>query len=253
MELGASLKTAQAFGAVLVVFISTIFLGLTLVQFFLEWGASTIYQIIQVLLPSAFLCQLLTFAGFASKFCSEIVDELDEQKGTVQSTCTPGDAGVMAIFNLVAIIAMTTLMSMVTPPEHPMFQLYGTGNPVRLVSYDSQSSRDRRRQQKREGQGASKHHGQSSYRPRDSTRRGKMEHYVMREPQRRQKIRTTVVNGPGVRKTTKEITHPDGSQTITTTVEELVPYASDTDIIDSDCDGDSITSNDDEHMEVAKL
>ncbi|CAB9497688.1 expressed unknown protein [Seminavis robusta] len=278
MELGASIKTAQAFGIVLVIFIASIFLGLALVEFFLERGTSTIYHFIRVLLPSSFLCQLLTFAVFASKFCSEVVDELDEDKGTVPATCTPGGAGVVAIFNLVSIILMTTLMSMVTPPEHPVFQLYGTGNNVRVVKSGGrvgskdprnrhldqyQRHRDRHGQtnhskQQQQRYSSAKHSRASSrpshYTPDRSTRSKsssrKVEQYTMREPQRpgREKIKTTIVNGPDVRKTIKEITHPDGSQTITTTVEEL-RSCSDAATEMVDIDDESLTMDDEEEYD----
>ena len=254
IELGASLKIARAFGVVLLVFITIIFLGLTLVHFFLERWASEIYHIIRVLLPSAFLCQLLTFAGFASKFCSEIVDESDEQKGTSPSSCIPGDAGVVAIFNLVAIIVMTTLMTMVTPPEHPMFQLYGTGNSIRAVPTNrpakNQSTTDCESQLEYPFEGRTtgvSQYGRSSHRSRDRySCEVEKDSIGDWQQQGRSKIRITVINGPDVRKTIKEITHPDGSQTITTTVEELALNDSDT---ESDCDGDSITITGEEFLD----
>ena len=45
----------------------------------------------------------------------------------------------------------------------------------------------------------------------------------MVEPMRpgHETIKTTIIDGPNGRQTIKEITHPDGSQTITTTVEEI--------------------------------
>ena len=41
--------------------------------------------------------------------------------------------------------------------------------------------------------------------------------------------KTTIVDGPSGRQTIKEITHQDGSQTITTTVEEIHPCNSGSD------------------------
>lgn len=210
VELGASIKTAQAFGIMLVTFQTLMFLGLAMVHFFLENGTEFIYHIIRVLMPSAFVCQLLTFSAFASKFCSEMLDPLDEEGGTMPATCVPGGAGVVGIFNLVALILMTTLMNMITPPEHPVFQLYGTGNSFVKV-----------KQPKRRQTTASKRSRRRDYhKPKRQT---EVESCSMMEPQRpgKEKIKTTIVNGPDVRKTIKEITHPDGSQTITTTVEEI--------------------------------
>lgn len=226
--LGPSVKTAQAFGILLVILEASIFLGFFLVHFFLERGTSTIYHIIKVFLPSAFICQILTFSSFASKFCTEIVDELDEEGGTMPATCVPGGAGVVGIFNLVAIILMTTLMSMVVPPEHPVFQLYGTGNDnVRRIkrqkvvpqAYDY-PTKPPKRSSHRSKKTREKPSRQSYEKP--PKQRG-VDSYSYREPQRpgKDKVKITIVNGPDVRKTIKEITHPDGSQTITTTVEEL--------------------------------
>jgi hypothetical protein len=210
MELGPSIKTAQAFGILLVIFTSSIFLGLILVQFFLERGAEIIYHVIRVFLPSAFCCQLLTFASFASSFCTEMPDEEDGQP--VPATCVPGGAGVVAIFNLVAIIIMTIIMSMVSPPEHPVFQLYGTGNSLRVKG----------------GSGSAPSGGSGS---RGRRKKPRIEKVSLMEPQRpgKEKIKTTIVNGPQIRKTIKEITHPNGSQTITTTVEEIRGYDEDYD------------------------
>ena len=95
VKLGPSIKTAQAFGIMLVCFQTLIYLGLALVHFFVEWGTDVIYHIVRVMLPSAFCCQLLTFAAFASKFCSEVVDPMDEEGGTMPATCVPGGAGVV--------------------------------------------------------------------------------------------------------------------------------------------------------------
>jgi hypothetical protein len=249
MELEASLKTAQAFGIMLVVFTTTIFLGLTLVQFFLEWGTLPIYYTIRALLPCGFFCQLLTFSSFGSKFCYEIVIEMEEGEGSLPATCTPGSAGVVAIFNGVAIIVMMALMNIVIPPDHPVFQLYGTGNCASLVGNNGKGNnqdrhdlpRRRKHQSNRHCTGISKH-GRTSFHPGDSTRSRQVEQYTIREPQRpgREKIRTTVVNGPDVRKTIKEITHTDGSQTITTTIETLMSYVSDADIIDGDSEATTI-------------
>lgn len=219
--LGPSVKTAQAFGILLVVLEASIFLGFFLVHFFLERGTSTIYHIIKVLLPSSFICQILTFSSFASRFCSEIVDELDEEGGTMPATCVPGGAGVVGIFNLVAIILMTTLMSMVVPPEHPVFQLYGTGNNhVRPITKRKKVAPQHHYPTKPPKRSSHRSKKQSYEKP---PRQSDVESYSYREPQRpgKDKVKITIVNGPDVRKTIKEITHPDGSQTITTTVEEL--------------------------------
>jgi hypothetical protein len=274
MELEASLKTAQAFGILLVVSATTIFVGLSLVQFFLEWGTLTIYYSIRVLLPCAFVCQLLAFASFGSKFCDEIVVELGEGKGTVPATCTPGTAGIVAIFNMVAMMMMMMLMNAVIPPEHPMFQLYGTGNSVTVIGNQcgrkNQDMYDHPKRPRYQSNRQSTKRGRASHHPRDSSKRRQMEQYTMREPQRpgREKIRTTIVNGPNIRKAIKEITHPDGSQTITTTIErhmfdtsdadiidcefeattleDLLSYASDPGIADSDCSENSNTTSEEE-------
>jgi hypothetical protein len=231
VELGPSIKTARAFAILLLAFEVLIFLGLALVHFFVEYGAKTIYHIVRVLLPSAFCCQLLTFAAFASKFCSEILDPLDEEGGTMPATCVPGGAGVVGIFNLVAIILMTTLMNMISPPENPVFQLYGTGNSDVRINNQRQRTPKTVSEPKKPPK---KHH--------KPKRQKEVESYSIREPQRpgRETVKTTIVNGPGVRKTIKEITHPDGSQTITTTIEELQTSFDDFD------DEDELTYEDDD-------
>ena len=190
----------------------SIFLGLFLVQFFLEHGAKSIYHSIKVLLPCAFFCQLLTFASFASSFCSEIIDEEDEYKGTVPATCVPGGAGTVAIFNLVVMIVMMIVMSMVIPPDHPVFQLYGTGNSV--VRLDQNHHRSRRDTRQPSKSSSPKNH-QNKPKP--------IQKFSMVEPKRpgRETIKTTIIDGPDGRQTIKEMTHADGSQTITTTVEQI--------------------------------
>lgn len=216
-KLGPSLKTAQAFGILLVIFSVVCFLGLILVQLFLERGTKTIYHVIRVLLPSAFCCQLLTFAVFASDFCKEIQGGDDDTHQLQPATCMPGEAGVVAIFNLVAIIVMTIVMSMISPPDHPVLQLYGTGNNVILkddwsngngYSYNSSEQKAARKKKRKK----KKEH--------------KMEKVSMMEPScpGQDQVKTTIINGPTSKQIIKEITHPDGSQTITTVVEEIQPY-----------------------------
>ena len=217
IELGRPIRTAQAFGVLLVMFMLSIFLGLLLTQFFLEHGSKSIYHIIKVLLPCAFFCQLLTFTSFASIFCSEIIDEEDEFKGTVPATCVPGGAGTVAMFNLVALIVMMIVMSMVVPPDHPVFQLYGTGNSV--VRLDQQQTYRSRRDTTKSRSSS------SSAKKKTQHQRQPIQQYSMVEPKRpgHETIKTTIIDGPNGRQTIKEITHPDGSQTITTTVEEIHP------------------------------
>ena len=196
----------------------SIFLGLFLVQCFLEHGAKSIYHSIKVVLPCAFFCQLLTFTSFASSFCSEIIDEEDEYKGTVPATCVPGGAGTVAIFNLVVMIVMMIVMSMVEPPDHPVFQLYGTGNSV--VRLDQNHHHHSRRDTSRPSSKA------SSTRKKQNKQKPGIQKFSMVEPKRpgRETIKTTIVDGPDGRQTIKEITHVDGSQTITTTVEQIRPF-----------------------------
>ena len=238
IELGRPIKTAQAFGILLIILMLSIFLGLFLVQFFLERGAKSIYHIIKVLLPCSFCCQLFTFASFASSFCSEIIDEEDEFKGTVPATCVPGGAGTVAIFNLVAIIVMSMVMSMVIPPEHPVFQLYGTGNSV--VRKDRTSS----------SRGTKRPSSSPSTKQKNNHR--SIQKCSMVEPKRpgKEKIKTTIVTGPDVRKTIKEITHADGSQTITTTVEEIRSYHDDGKIDHTYQDDDVSLGDDSTILEV---
>jgi len=263
-HLGTAVKTSQAFGILANIIMAFIFLALMAVQFFLEHGAKNVYHVISVLLPCGFCCQLLTFASFASKFCTEILDPEDPEGGTMPATCVPGGAGVCAIFNLVAMILLTVLMKMLNPPDHPVFQLYGTGNPMLRAIYPTPThalkdinkkkkkkkkqpinqhyaytpssqqqqrlrqkrralrEQERERQQRHSTRDSRPHHGRSRGRGEAS---GPMETFSLMEPQRpgKDKVKTTIVNGPNVRKTIKEITHPDGSQTITTTVEELQP------------------------------
>ena len=210
IELGSSLKTAQAFGALLVVFTSCIVVGLMTVSLFLEKCTELIYHVIRVFLPSAFCCQLLTFTAFASTFCNEIED----QDGImVPATCIPGGAGVAAIFNCANIIVMMVLMSMISPPDHPVFQLYGTGNSMMISKGDDNISN-------------SNNNRHSSKKKRQKKKERKMEKVSLTEPYRpgRDRVKTTIINGPKVKQIIKEITHPDGSQTITTTVEEFQPY-----------------------------
>jgi len=218
VELGRPIKTAQAFAVLLNIETMLILLGLLLVQLFLERGVKNIYHSIGILLPCAFLCQLLTFTSFASSFCSELVDEADEFKGTVPVTCVPGGAGTVAIFNLVAMIILMTIMSMLEPPEYPVFQLYGTGNSV--VRTRSRSRRHSSTQCFTSKQPTSSISSITS----KKKRLKQHEQCVIAEPKRPGKqevIKTTIVNGPDGRQTIKEITRADGSKTITTTFEEI--------------------------------
>ena len=252
MELGVPLKTARAFGVVLVLLTAITFMGLTLVHFFLEWGTLTIYHFIRVLLPFALLCQLLTFSSFGSKFCHQIVNEADNDTGTISATCTLGSAGIAAVFNQVALVVMMILINIVTPPEHPMFQPYGAVGSVTLDA-NHQGIHNHSNHQKHHGNQYSQsfsNQQRPSRHSRDNKRRShNVEQYTMLEPQRpgHNKVRATIVNGPGVRKTIKEITHPDGSQTITTTIEKPLSYDSDADIFGGDCfnsDTDLLSNHD---------
>lgn len=142
----------------------------------------------KALKPLWWTVRILLVSSFFSQCFSFILFASDRCDNSSDNFgCSLGGAGIVAVLNLFVLVALIVFSIMVPPPQHPFLV-------VRWHQEERQAT-------------------VSGY-----------QSNVAAAPGDQDDTKITVVEGPdGTRTTTKEITHPDGSVTVTTTVEEAVP------------------------------
>ena len=175
-------QVARVFGVVATLLMTVVLLLFTL-QLFVQIAKEEIWFAVRCLLTCTLISQLLTFVVFKAEVCSF----------SDSAQCVPGAAGALAIVNIFCMLGLTMLSYISPPPPNALFLRWrgdGSTEPMKSV-HDAFVEQQLQLSESPE------------YRSDEQT------------------ISIQIVYEYGEKKTIKEITHPDGSKTITTTIEEL--------------------------------
>jgi len=112
VNLSAAAKTAKAFGVICCLLTSIIMLQVLSLQLFLQYKREFVWKMTRIQAIVAPLAQVLTFTAFGDENCS----------GS-NVKCVPGAAGVIAIFNVLFLIALACVCWFATPPSQPLFEI----------------------------------------------------------------------------------------------------------------------------------
>jgi len=109
-EFDTAFRTGRAFGAITTLLLTTV-LVLATVQLFCHTAMRLrIWYSFRIFLPVITISQLITFTAFGSNICHGVAE------------CRPGGTGIAVILNVFLLLALTTLVCLVSPPMRPVFQ-----------------------------------------------------------------------------------------------------------------------------------
>lgn len=212
-------KASRVFGTVAALLMSLV-LVCGVLQLFTTIAKDSVWYAIRGMLLGALVFQTLVFVAFRSNTCqdSELID------------CEIGSAGMMTILNCLVLAGLAVLACAVPPPANPLFARSSSkysGDEKTVVEPKVVYSVDEKVDPEDQGSGHIEQAG-----PHLSTVQGFNETNVDRasncdmnqicpECSGHEFITVRVEFGLNEKKTVKEITHADGSKTITTTIERL--------------------------------
>lgn len=208
----------RAFGVLTSLFL-TLGAILTVIQLFVGSWRSEIWLSMKGILLAACVAQILVFVVFGTGVCN--VND--------QTQCVVGSASLFAIFNLLLLLALCTATFCLEAPTHPIFLIYNETNRSRLQSL-SASALERKLSSLPDGSVEDEDHNTNASSSEEDHHHQSVQRYLERSspapqyeraPDDAQEITVRVEFSPTERRTVKEITHPDGSKTVKTTVEEL--------------------------------
>jgi hypothetical protein len=225
----------RAFGIMTVVALTVAFFMLALVMLFLGLYKDTLWLILKALYVIAFLTNLFTFSVFAADVCSEM-------SGSATS-CKAGPAGGLAIFNIFILIFLIIMSWLVPPPPNPVFRrwedpsstleeivevcdvkegdehgLDTVASKERFMEYDDKQQEQPVVVIEKDGD-----NGEGEEKPYDEERHetdmSMDTTTTTSRPDENVQITTEIT--PDGKKIVEVVTHPDGSKTVTTTIEAL--------------------------------
>jgi hypothetical protein len=237
----AAFQAARAFGAVTALLMTTVLL-LSLVQLFTHAGSEKVWYITRGLLLSAVICQLLVFLAYRTDMCTSSPEFIE---------CIPGGAGIMVIINIILMAGLSIVTLLMPPPSNPIFAVYRVhrkdeahagssttsslavaSGEARVMACTSKAASLFTLQEEEVGSG-------------EDTETDSLEDYEQREKivkiapiartlgdvkiapiartvgEPEETITISMEFTDDEKKTIKTITYPDGSKTVTTTIEEL--------------------------------
>lgn len=218
---------SRVFGTVSAMLMSVVYI-LHVSQIFVHGAKEEIWLAIRVLLPSVTVFQLLVFIAYRTNTCTE--REFIE--------CVPGQLGIWVILNVILLASLTVVTFLMPAPAHPLVMRYfPPGQEMKLSTLSRRLDQSSRRVLE---PGSLMVVGAEPL-ARSEDEETANESYIGDPPERILKIRpfgtsslvadasekeaeliTVAVEFVGNEKRTiKTLTHPDGSKTITTTIEEL--------------------------------
>ena len=225
-----SFQSSRIFGTITAFLMTSVF-TMSFTLLFVQIAKDEIWLVMRVLLPCATISQILVFFGYRTKTCT--MTDLIE--------CRPGGAGIMVIINIFLMVTLSIVLILVPPPPSPVFRIFGknevyprqseppnkTKSAVNGISSTqthsptspqfTNSRRPRRlmtpipESHSKELSGGSESSFHSSTGPKKAVR-------IAEETET---ISVKVEFSGNEKKTTKTVTHADGSRTITTTIEEI--------------------------------
>jgi hypothetical protein len=235
-DFDAAFQASRVFGAIAAFLLSAIFFLYNLLLFF-KRAKDEMWIIMRILLPCATISQLLVFVAFKTKTCS--ASDLVE--------CRPGPSAIVVILNVFLLVVLSVGFFIFPPPPGPMFRFHNdqgdsstmASRPNRQSGLDAVSTPER-------AQSGKRNHTRRvvAVRPPGSPISAtsldlpSLEHSpcpdrsfhdtsTSENPTKRVRIATEPAETIMVqveyteteKRTTKTVTHPDGSKTITTTIE----------------------------------
>lgn len=233
---------ARVFGAVAAM-LATIVLLINLLLLFVNVAKEEAWFVVRLLMPCATVCQLLAFTAYKTRLC----------QGQMQ--CVPGQLGVWVILNVILSVVMSVLIFLMPCPPHPLFGHYRPGRTAARPNRDDSTAEDSalpvvpvihtsqqlNKKKKRflvdprslhllKRKDAAKKVADECTAA-DSHPVGRSEHaerIIRIDPlphsaseDEAELITVTVEYSSREKRIVKTVTHPDGSKTITTTIEEL--------------------------------
>lgn len=219
-------ELARACGAIAASFMSAAVL-LHLVHLFGRRATEVTWYITRVLLPSAVIAELLVFLVFRSELCNSNPDFVE---------CIPGGSGIVVMINLFLLTALSVVMCIVPPPAIPIFAPYldqkanapeAASTTSSLVVGGGDVTEVPRKpvslyplREEAESEDDTESDSQEYFEPRQ--RIVKIDPVPRHFEDTTETMTITIDITDTEKKTIKTIVHPDGSKTITTTIEELV-------------------------------
>ena len=198
-------KAGRAFGILtaMIMTINVMLLGMVLL--FVHRNRLLLWRLVKALLIVTFLTQLFTFSVFASDVCKSFQD--------IPTTCQAGSSSKIAAVNVFVLLSLIVISFLVPPPSHPMFRRWDSTYPTDLTEHKHVIS-------------TGENLDEIEILAKDTS----LEDYEDTElrpygaTQDSNEIDTLMIQelGPDGRRTTKEITHPDGSKTVTETIETVL-------------------------------
>lgn len=108
----AAIKTARAFGAICCLLTSFVMLQVLSLRLFLQHKRTFVWKCTRIQAIAAPFAQVLTFTAFGDNSCS-----------ASNVKCVPGAAGIIAIFNVLFLIALACVCWFAVPPEFPLYEI----------------------------------------------------------------------------------------------------------------------------------
>jgi hypothetical protein len=196
---GGAFGAGRAFGVMTVMAVLSALFVIGAVMLFVKEYASRLWRVLQGIYVFAFFCQLFTFSVFAAEVCEYLAIE------NKQTECNAGASSAFACINILLLIALSFLSFLVPPPPNPMFRRWNDGDeedkgrrrtttivPINNVS-NIESDDDDYDEDEDEDDDDSLENGAT--------------------------VKITRKLGPHGTTITEEVTHADGSKTITETLE----------------------------------
>jgi hypothetical protein len=211
-----SFQASRVFGTISALLMTVVTLCVV-IQLFCSIAKEEIWLFIRALLPISLLSQLLSFVAFNMNECSE----------SAGNECVPGGAGIMLILNVIVVFFLSIFVCKLPPPSNPVF-----------VKWHDQQDESRENLQGFEMALPSKLGKLGVLEELDETENCDDDDVHSEGPET---ITVRIEYDRGEKKTIKEVLHPDGSKTITTTIEELEDISLGE---DAPCDDDDDTISD---------
>jgi len=201
-------KASRVFGTVAALFTSLV-LVCGVLQLFTTIAKDTVWYAIRAMVVGALVFQSLVFVAFRSNTCQD----------SDQIECEIGSAGMMTIINCLALAGLAVLSCTVPPPANPLF---AKSRPK--YSQDEKGKVDPENQGLGYIEQAQSKLSNVQEMGQTSVRRvpvSDVVNEVLPEDRGPESITVRVEFGLTEKKIVKEITHADGSKTITTTIERI--------------------------------